>query len=81
MSKCSLLMFSQTEKKKSHALLQQIFYNCCVCTQLPAVAQSVGAKADIPLQNPTGGWKNTALSMGEAKVWPWITQTINFLLP
>lgn len=72
-SKCSLLRFSQREKKKSNALLQQIFLNWCVCTQLPAVAQSVRPRVDILLQNPTAGCKNTALSIGEAKVWPRVT--------
>lgn len=33
-------VFSKTEKK-CNALLQRIFLNWCVCTQLPAVAQSV----------------------------------------
>lgn len=44
-------VFSKTEK---NALIQQIFLNGCGCTQLPAVAQSMGAGVDIPLQNPTG---------------------------
>lgn len=70
-------VFSKTEK---NALIQQIFLNGCGCTQLPAVAQSMGAGVDSPLQNPTGHCKNTALSMGEAKVWPWVIHTINFLL-
>lgn len=79
-SKCSLLRFSKTEKKVM-LCYNRFFLNWCVCTQLPAAAWSVDARVDIPLKNPSGGCKNTALLMGEAKVWPWVTQTINFLLP